>query len=57
MINYKVTLTAKADRDYDDIYKYIQKEFGEVYADKLLMNTLQASNQQFLIYVKLLLSG
>ncbi len=44
MINYKVTVTAKADRDEDDIYKYIRKEFGEIYADKFRQKLIQFFN-------------
>lgn len=41
MINYKVIVTAKADKDEDDIYKYIRKEFGEIYANKFRQKLIQ----------------
>lgn len=44
MINYKVIVTAKADKDEDDIYKYIRKEFGEIYADKFRQKLIQFFN-------------
>jgi len=34
MMQFKVTITQKADKDEIGIYKYISEEFGEIYADK-----------------------
>lgn len=41
MIDYKVILTRRANRDEAAIYKYISRKFGESYADKFRENLLK----------------
>ena len=43
MRSLKVTITLKADKDEDDIYEYIKKEFGENHAVKFRQKLIQLS--------------
>ena len=38
MISYTLNFTKKDDKDENDIYKYIENKFGEVYAKKFRIN-------------------
>ena len=41
MISYTLSLTKKADKDENNIYKYITDEFGELYAQKFRRNFIE----------------